>query len=892
MPAEEPRGSGMSGRNWVSTGEVRSTFLDYFQKHDHAFVPSAPLIPHNDPTLMFVNAGMVPFKNVFTGAETRDYSRATSCQKCVRAGGKHNDLDNVGYTARHHTFFEMLGNFSFGDYGKAEAIEFAWELITKVYELPADRLWVSVYPEDDEARTLWRKISSIPGERIVDIEDNLWAMGETGPCGFNSEIFFDHGDHIPGGPPGSPDEDLDRFVEIWNLVFMQFNQVTPDERVPLEKLGIDTGLGLERVAAILQGTHDNFDTDTFRTLIDASVEVMGVDEAGENGFSHRIIADHIRSAAFLIADGILPSNEGRGYVLRRILRRAMRHAHILGAKEPVMWRLVPALNDTMSGHYPELSRAEALVTETLKLEETRFQQTLETGLRILETEIAKLKGGAALPGDVAFRLYDTYGFPVDLTEDILRGQGRGVDTDGFDLAMDRQRAEARAAWAGSGEAATEEVWFDIRDRVGPTEFLGYGTDQVEGAIVAMLIDGSPVEAIRSGDKASILTNQTPFYAEAGGQVGDTGNLTSAGGAAFEVEDTVKRLDNLHVHTGTLMTGELKIGDVLDQTVDSERRDQTRANHSATHLLHAALRRHLGDHVTQKGSLVSPERLRFDFSHPRPIEAAKLSEIESEVNEYIRQNSEVATRLMTPDEAVADGAMALFGEKYGDEVRVLTMGEVDGGPYSVELCGGTHVTRTGDIGLMKIIAETGIAAGVRRIEGLTGFGAMNYLNSQLGILRQSAGLLKVGASDVPDRIAALVDERKRLETELSDTRRKLAIGENEGSKSEEIGGVRFIGQCLENVPAKELRAMIDDLKAGGAGIYALIAVNDGKASVAIGVTGDVIDQIDAVALIKTAVSSLGGKGGGGRPDMAQGGGPEGDQADAALNAIRDAVTAAL
>ena len=879
----------------TTTSEIRSAFFEFFKRHGHEIVPSGPLVPHNDPTLLFTNAGMVQFKNVFTGAESRPYNRAVTSQKCVRAGGKHNDLDNVGYTTRHHTFFEMLGNFSFGDYFKDVAIELAWDLVTKEYGLDPARLLVTVYHEDEDAAVLWNKITGLPEDRIVRVasSDNFWAMGETGPCGPCSEIFFDHGEHIPGGPPGSAGEDGDRFIEIWNLVFMQFEQVTPEERVPLPKPSIDTGMGLERMVAVLQGTHDNYDIDMMRALIEASAEASGTPPDGERAVSHRVIADHLRATSFLIADGVLPSNEGRGYVLRRIMRRGMRHAHLLGCQEPLMWKLVPALVREMGQAYTQLGRAEALITETLKLEETRFKQTLGRGLRLLEEETDGLGPGQSLPGEVAFRLYDTFGFPLDLTEDVLRGQGRAVETAGFDTAMERQRAEARKAWAGSGDQATEEVWYELRERVGATEFLGYETDVAEGRIEALVLDGQPVEAAAAGAQVSVIVNQTPFYGESGGQVGDTGIMFSSEGAEIAIGDTLKKLGDLHVHVGVVNHGDLTLGDVVEMRIDGERRAALRANHSATHLLHAALRQTLGDHVTQKGSLVAPDRLRFDISHPKPVALDELSGIEALVNRQIRMNEEVATHLMTPDEAIAEGALALFGEKYDDEVRVLSMGREDDRPYSVELCGGTHVRRTGDIGTFRIIGESAVAAGVRRIEALTGVGAESHIETREALLRDAAGALKVAPAEVPARIATLLDERRKLERELSDMRQRLAAGGGgaEAPAAREVAGVKYATRLLDGVPARELRAMADALKKQvGSGVVAIAAVDDGKASLVVGVTDDLTDRLSAVDLVRAGSAALGGKGGGGRPDMAQAGGPDASQAEAALGAVEDALEA--
>jgi alanyl-tRNA synthetase len=882
-----------------TANEIRSAFLNYFARHDHKIVPSGPLVPRNDPTLLFTNAGMVQFKNVFTGAEKRDYVRAATAQKCVRAGGKHNDLENVGYTARHHTFFEMLGNFSFGDYFKDRAIELAWNLVTKEFGLPEERLLVTVYAEDDEAFDLWRKIAGLPESKVIRIptSDNFWAMGDTGPCGPCSEIFYDHGPEIPGGPPGSPDEDGDRFIEIWNLVFMQFEQISKEERVPLPRPSIDTGMGLERIAAILQGKHDNYDTDLLRTLILASAEASNT-EPDDPAYrvSHRVIADHLRASSFLIADGVLPSNEGRGYVLRRIMRRAMRHAHKLGCREPLMHRLVPTLVGLMGQAYPELPRAEALIAETLKLEETRFKQTLDRGLRLLEEETEKLGEGQPLPGEVAFRLYDTYGFPLDLTQDILRGQGRTVDTAGFDAAMERQRAAARQAWAGSGEAATEQLWFDLREKVGATDFLGYATETAEGVVAAIVRDGKTVEAAEAGEEIALVANQTPFYAESGGQMGDTGILRTEDGAAeIEVRDTQKKVGDLHVHFGRVVKGRIAVGDTIEMLVDGARRAKLRANHSATHLLHEALRRRLGSHVTQKGSLVAPDRLRFDFSHPRPMTEEELRDVEAEVNARIRRNDAVTTRYMTPDEAIAAGALALFGEKYGDEVRVVSMGGVDGDRvFSTELCGGTHVSRTGDIGFLKIISEGAVSAGVRRIEALTGEAAEAWVRAQEDVLERAAAALRVQPAELPARVVSLMEERRRLERELTEARRALATGGGGGAAAagpaaKEVAGIRFASRLLDGVPAKELKGMADALKKQiGSGVVALVARTDGRASLVVGVTDDLTDRFNAVELARLGSRSLGGQGGGGRPDMAQAGGPDGARAEAALAAIEQAL----
>ncbi len=881
-----------------STSDIRTAFLDYFKKAGHEIVASSPLVPQNDPTLMFTNAGMVQFKNVFTGAETRPYQRAATSQKCVRAGGKHNDLDNVGYTARHHTFFEMLGNFSFGDYFKEQAIELAWNLVHKELGLDKDRLTVTVYQEDTDAYDLWRKIAGLPEDRIIRIatSDNFWAMGDTGPCGPCSEIFYDHGDHIPGGPPGSPDEDGDRFVEIWNLVFMQYEQIGKEERLSLPKPSIDTGMGLERIAAVLQGTHDNYETDLFRHLIDASVHETGVRAEGENKASHRVIADHLRASSFLIADGVLPSNEGRGYVLRRIMRRAMRHAHLLGSTDLLIYKLVPALISQMGHTYPELIRAEALISETLRLEEGRFKKTLERGLKLLSEQVEKLNDNRALPGEVAFKLYDTYGFPLDLTEDAMRAQGRSVDTDGFKAAMDRQKAEARAAWTGSGEAATDRVWFDIRERTGATDFIGYSALEAEGEVLAIVKEGAEQDTAAAGDRIAIITNQTPFYGESGGQMGDTGVMTTAAGAEITITDTQKKLGDLHVHIGVLTKGALKIGDAVLMRFDAVRRNRLRANHSATHLMNEALRRVLGPHVSQKGSLVAPDRLRFDFSHQKPLTNGEIRAIEAEVNKMILGNADVGTQLMATDDAIEAGAIAMFGEKYGDEVRVVSMGldaEKPGGRFSTELCGGTHVRRLGDIGVFRIIGQSAVAAGVRRIEAATGEDARAAFIAQEEALRAAAEILKTPPQEVPDRIAALVEERKSLERQLQDAKKKLALGGGaaKGPEAEQVAGLTFIGQVLDGVSPKDLRGLADDAKAKiGTGVVAFIAVNDGKAAVVVGVTGDLTDRLNAVDLVRKGAQAVGGSGGGGRPDMAQAGGPDGNRAADAIAAIRDALAA--
>ncbi len=891
----------MSGVN-----EIRSTFLNFFAENGHEIVSSSPLVPRNDPTLMFTNAGMVQFKNVFTGVEKRPYQRATTSQKCVRAGGKHNDLDNVGYTARHLTFFEMLGNFSFGDYFKERAIELAWTLITREFGLKKDKLLVTVYHTDDEAAGLWKKIAGFSDDRIIRIptSDNFWAMGDTGPCGPCSEIFIDRGEHIWGGPPGSPEEDGDRFLEFWNLVFMQYEQVTKEERVPLPRPSIDTGMGLERMACIMQGVDSVFETDLFRHLIDATASALGSGPNEQTVASFRVIADHLRSSAFLVSDGVLPSNEGRGYVLRRIMRRAMRHAQLLGAKEPLMHRLVWALVREMGQAYPELVRAEKLIEETLRLEETRFRKTLVRGLSILDEKSASLKKGDMFDGDVAFTLYDTYGFPLDLTQDALKSRGIGVDQASFTDAMERQKAKARESWKGSGEAASEAIWFPLREKLGATEFLGYETESAEGVVTALVKDGKDVDSLKAGETGSILMNQTPFYAESGGQVGDTGVLLGEGGIKFRVTDMQKKLGDLFVHVGTVEQGELKLGTALQLEVDHARRSSIRAHHSATHLLHEALRQVLGDHIAQRGSLVAPDRLRFDFVHPKPITPEELARVEDIANDVVLENDEVTTRVMGVDEAREAGARALFGEKYGDEVRVVSMGKTarEHGTntmgWSVELCGGTHVKRTGDIGLITLTGEGAVASGVRRIEALTGRHARKHANDTMALAKAAANELRTSIDDVPARITALMDERKKLERELSDARKKLAMGGGAASGNgaasgvREVGDVKLMARAVEGIEMKDLKSLADDGKKQiGSGVVAIVGVTeDGKAGVVVGVTADLTSRFNAVNLVKVASEALGGKGGGGRPDMAQAGGPDGANAAAALSAIEKAMTA--
>ncbi|MGL4437726.1 MAG: alanine--tRNA ligase [Bosea sp. (in: a-proteobacteria)] len=885
----------MSGVN-----EIRSTFLNYFKGQGHEVVASSPLVPRNDPTLMFANSGMVQFKNVFTGVEKRPYTRATTAQKSVRAGGKHNDLDNVGYTARHHTFFEMLGNFSFGDYFKDVAIEHAWTLVTKEYGLPKDKLTVTVYSEDDEAHALWKKIAGLTDDKIIRIStsDNFWRMGDIGPCGPCSEIFYDHGDHIFGGPPGSADQDGDRFIEIWNLVFMQYEETADGQRLSLPRPSIDTGMGLERIAAVLQGTHDNYNIDLFRALIGRITELTNVDSEGPQKASHRVIADHLRCSAFLIADGVLPSNEGRGYVLRRIMRRGMRHAQLLGARDPLLYKLLPTLVREMGQAYPELARAETLISETMQLEETRFRTTLARGLTILDTETASLKAGDKLKGSVAFTLYDTFGFPLDLTQDALRARDISVDTDGFDAAMAEQKAKARAAWAGSGEAATDNVWFGLRDRVGATEFLGYASEKAEAVITALVSGGAEVAQLGPGAKGLLLVNQTPFYAESGGQVGDTG-LISGDGFSARVTDTQKKIGDVFAHEIEVLSGELIVGKTVELVVDHARRGAIRANHSATHLLHEALRLTLGDHVAQKGSMVSGERLRFDFSHPKGISESDLAEIEAIANRIVLQNEPISTRLMGVDDAVKSGARALFGEKYGDEVRVVAMGthrvgEAEGKAYSVELCGGTHASATGDIGLITIVSESAVSAGVRRVEAMTGDAARRHLTEEGRKLHQLAGLMKTSPAEAAERLVALIEERKKLERELSEARKKLAMGGGAASSDpvKDIGGIKFIGRVISGVEMKDLKSLADEAKAQvSSGIVAIVGIaEDGKAGVVVGVSADLTDRFDAVALVRAASEALGGKGGGGRRDMAQAGGPDGAKANDAIAAIEGSLAA--
>ena len=880
----------------ASLNDIRTSFLDYFAKAGHQVTPSAPLVPQNDPTLLFVNAGMVPFKNVFTGLETPPAPRAASSQKCVRAGGKHNDLDNVGYTARHHTFFEMLGNFSFGDYFKEQAIEHAWKLVTGEFGISPDRLTVTVYHTDDEAHALWRKIAGLPDSRIIRIptNDNFWSMGDTGPCGPCSEIFFDHGDHIWGGPPGSAEEDGDRFVEIWNLVFMQFDQSADGARTPLPKPSIDTGMGLERIAAVLQGVHNNYDVDLFKTLIAASEALTGTHATGDAAPSHRVIADHLRASSFLIADGVSPSNEGRGYVLRRIMRRAMRHAHLLGAAEPLMHRLAPTLIEQMGRAYPELVRAQPLIVETLRAEEERFRRTLGRGMALLDEATAGLAHGGVLAGETAFKLYDTYGFPLDLTQDAVRAKGLSVDTEGFDAAMERQRAQGREAWTGSGQAAQGAGWLAVRDRLGPSDFTGHDDILGNSELLALARDGEQVESAQAGETVEALFDRTPFYAESGGQAGDTGLIEWDGGAA-QVRDTRKEAGDLHVHVLQITGGTLKLGQRATLSVDAAKRLSTRSNHSAAHLVHAALAHVLGPHVAQKGQLVDGERMRFDFSHSGPLSPDELDRVEAEVNAVIRQNLPARTEIMGADEAIAAGAVALFGEKYGASVRVLTLGKAltgDDKPYSVELCGGTHVARTGDIALFKIVAETGIAAGVRRVEALTGEAARRYLLDQAAVAKDLADRFRTPVADVAARVEALDAQRRQLEKQLADAKRQLALGgggSGGSNEPEDIGGVKLIARVLDGVDGKGLRPVVEDFrKSLGSGVVALVGVTDGKAAISVAVTADLAGKVNAADLARAAVLAMGGQGAGGKPDFAQGGAPDGSKAQDGLTAVRDAL----
>jgi len=873
--------------------DIRKQFLEFFEGNEHKIIKSSPLVPDNDPTLLFTNAGMVQFKNYFTAAETPPQPRAVTSQKCVRAGGKHNDLDNVGYTARHHTFFEMLGNFSFGDYFKDDAIKYAWDLLTKDFALPKDKLLVTVYHTDEEAREIWKKVAGFSDDQIISIatHDNFWAMGDTGPCGPCSEIFYDHGDKIPGGPPGSPDEDGDRFIEIWNLVFMQFEKFANKEQESLPKPSIDTGMGLERIAAILQGKHDNYDIDLFQSLIGASVEETKVKAEGDAMFSHRVIADHLRSASFLMADGVSPSNEGRGYVLRRIMRRAMRHAHILGTPDPLMHRLVPTLVDEMDDAFKELGRAQENIETTFLQEEERFRRTLGRGTAVLDEAVESLKEGDTLPGDIAFKLYDTYGFPLDLTQDALRSKGIDVDIEGYDAAMKVQKDTARAHWSGSGDAGSDAIWLELREKHGGTDFSGHDALEGESEILALIGNGELIKEAKKGDDVAFVTSATPFYAESGGQAGDKG-VATFGIAEIVISDVQKKAGDVHVHIGKVTSGSLKTGAKISLSVDPENRANTMRNHSATHLVHEALRRVLGTHVTQKGQMVDGERIRFDFSHGTGVTPEEIAVIESQVNAEILKNIEANTVMMAPDAAIEAGAMALFGEKYGDEVRVLSLGAVPEGEehaYSVELCGGTHVSRTGDIGLFKIVSEAAIAAGIRRIEAVSGEAARIYLEEQAGFAKQAADALKIKISDVPTRIAALSAEKRQLEKDLAKARKELALGSGgAASRPEEINGIQFLGRVLQGVGGKDLRTMTEEQKQKiGSGIVAFVAVDEGKVAVSVGVSTDLTDKYNASKLVNFGAEKVGGRGGG-RPDMAQAGGTQVENADAALQAIKEAI----
>ena len=872
--------------------DIRSTYLNFFAKNGHKIIPSSSLVPDNDPTLMFTNSGMVQFKNIFTGNEVRDYKRATTSQKSVRAGGKHNDLDNVGYTVRHHTFFEMLGNFSFGDYFKDEAIAWAWELVTKEFCLPKDRLAVTVYHTDDEAHDIWKKVSGLPEDRIIRIatKDNFWQMGDTGPCGPCSEIFYDHGPEVWGGLPGTPEEDGDRWIEIWNLVFDQFEDLPDGSRIPLKHPSIDTGMGLERISAILQGVHSNYEIDLFQNLIKAIADMANSDPNGPLKASHNVIADHLRSTCFLIADGVMPSNEGRGYVLRRIMRRAMRHQYLLGMKEPMMYKLLPALQKEMGEAYPELYRAQELITETIKAEELRFLKTLDKGMRLLEDETKDLKAGDELSGTTAFKLYDTYGFPLDLTQDALRNKDMKVDVKGFDEAMAKQKAEARKNWAGSGDAGTEKVWFEIFDKNGGTEFLGYNTLKSECLVNNLVVDGKEVETVNSGE-FYLVANQTPFYGEMGGQVGDIGKIYGQN-CEIEVLDTKKKLHELTVHVCKMIKGTVKVGDALTFEVDAKNRAAIAGNHTVTHILHKVLRDILGTHVTQKGSYVAADRMRFDISHHKQISDAELRLAEERVNEIIRENHPVITRIMRQEDAIKEGAMALFGEKYGDEVRVVSVCDNDNEHFlSTELCGGTHVKSTGDIGYFKIVAESAIGAGLRRVECLTGRGAEQYALENEQRLHHIASMLKSDMANIEGKIAQLQEEKKKQEAEIFNLKKALVSNKAGGNNNEfeEINGIKFVGKDLQDVQAKELKAFVDEIKDKiGSGVIVLAANNEGKASIVVGVTNDLTAKYSAVDLVRLGSAQVGGQGGGGRPDMAQAGGPDGSKTSAAIDAIKKAI----
>jgi len=873
----------------VSVNDIRKTFLDYFAKHDHKIIPSSSLVPDNDPTLMFTNSGMVQFKNILAGNETREYTRAATAQKSVRAGGKHNDLDSVGYDVRHHTFFEMLGNFSFGDYFKDYAIPYAWELLTKEFGLPKEKLAVTIYHNDDEAHDIWKKVSGLPEDRIIRIatKDNFWQMGDTGPCGPCSEIFYDHGPEVWGGLPGTPEEDGDRFIEIWNLVFDQFEDLPDGSRINLKRPSIDTGMGLERIAAILQGVHSNFDTDMFKHIIKEIADIANTDPQGPLQASHNVIADHLRSISFLIADGVLPSNEGRGYVLRRIMRRAMRHAYLLGVKEPMIYKLLPVLQKEMGEAYPELYARENLIRETIAIEEERFGRTLDKGMKLLDDEVAKLASGSKLSGETAFKLYDTYGFPLDLTQDALKSKNIEVDVDGFNACMEKQKAEARKNWAGSGDEGVAKVWYGIQDKCGASEFLGYNTLKSDAEVKALVQNNNEVNEVTSGT-FELVANQTPFYGECGGQVGDVGMITSKNFTA-EVVDCKRKLNDVFVHVCELKSGTVKVGDFASFEVDAANRARICANHSVTHLAHKALKMVLGDHVAQKGSMVEAGRMRFDISHPKQVTAEQIKQVEDIVNEQIRKDLPVSTVIMNKDEAVKLGAMALFDEKYAEDVRMVTMGD-EKAPFSRELCGGTHVRSTGNIGYFHVLSESAVAAGVRRLECVTGIGADNYVREIEHKLHDAADSLKTNINDLQARIANMLEERRKMEAEIFNLKKSLAAGA--GSAKEEVemvNGVKFVGKLVPDTHPKELKAFVDDIMQKiGSGVVVLCSDKDGKASVVVGVSQDLTSKNNAVDMVRVAAGVLGGQGGGGRPDMAQAGGSDTGKINEAIAKVKQMV----
>ena len=872
----------------ITVNQIRKTFLNYFEKNGHKIIPSSSLVPDNDPTLMFTNSGMVQFKNIFTGAETAPYKRATTSQKSVRAGGKHNDLDSVGYDVRHHTFFEMLGNFSFGDYFKEEAINYAWELVTKEFGLPKDRLAVTVFHTDEVSRNIWKKVSGLPEDRIIGIatKDNFWQMGDTGPCGYCSEIFYDHGPEVWGGLPGTPEEDGDRWIEIWNLVFDEFEALPDGSRIPLKQKCIDTGMGLERISAILQGVHSNYDIDLFRNLTADIAKIAGTDPKGPLESSHNVIADHLRSMSFLIADGVLPSNEGRGYVLRRIMRRAMRHAYLLGVKEPMIYKLLPSLQREMGEAYPELYRAQNLISDTIKTEETRFLRTLDKGLRLLDDETKNLKEGDELSGATAFKLYDTYGFPLDLTQDALKAKNISVDTRGFDEAMEKQRAEARRNWAGSGDAGTDKIWFELQDKLGSTEFLGYNTLRADAEITALVQNGQEISETSAGE-FYLLANQTPFYGEMGGQVGDIGTIVGDG-FEIEVTDTKKKLDGLWVHVCKMLNGSVRKGTFASFRVNEENRHAIEANHTVTHLLHHALQEKFGASVTQKGSMVAADKMRFDIAYPKQISEPEIRDLENAVNRLIRANLPVHTNIMNQEDAIKAGAMALFGEKYGDEVRVVCVG--DG--VSMELCGGTHVKQTGSIGYFNIVSESAIAAGVRRLECVTGTAAEKFTQDIEDRLHRVGACLKAGFNDIENRVVQLLEEKKKLEAQIFDLKKKFVSNKaaDNPDKFEAVNGVKFVAKIIENIPPKELKAFIDEIKAQSKDdtVVAFFSPAEGKVSVVIGVSDNIKDRLPATNLIKVVAPFVGAQGGGGRPDMAQTGGSDDPRLNEAIDALRKAI----